>query len=122
MSGKLTAKQCAALNRLKTVGGHRDGAIRRLMSSNASYVDVMKQSSAMQSSPKRSNRVRLHKNLDTCLSTAILDGHGHAAVAVGETVGKVTSVLTVADTICRTPRKPTRQPRMWRRPLFKAVR
>lgn len=79
MSEELTAKKHAALNRLKTVRGHLDGIIR-MLESDAYCVDVMKQISAVQSSLERANRVMLHNHLETCFSSAVLDGRGQAAI------------------------------------------
>lgn len=79
MGDELTVKKHAALNRLKTVRGHLDGIIR-MVESDAYCVDVMKQISAVQSSLERANRVMLHNHLETCFSSAVLDGRGQAAI------------------------------------------
>lgn len=79
MSEELTTKKRAALNRLKTVRGHVDGIIR-MLESDAYCVDVMKQISAVQSSLERANRVILHNHLETCFSSALLDGRGQVAI------------------------------------------
>lgn len=79
MGEDLTAKKHAALNRLKTVRGHLDGIIR-MLESDAYCVDVMKQISAVQSSLERANRVMLHNHLETCFSSAVIDGRGQAAI------------------------------------------
>lgn len=79
MSTELAAKKRAALNRLKTARGHLDGIIQ-MLESDAYCVDVMKQISAVQSSLERANRVMLHNHLETCFSTAVLDGRGQPAI------------------------------------------
>ncbi|WP_343576749.1 copper-sensing transcriptional repressor CsoR [Mycobacterium sp.] len=94
MTGEdLTAKKTAALNRLKTVRGHLDGIIR-MLESDAYCVDVMKQISAVQSSLERANRVMLHNHLETCFSSAVLDGRGHAAIEELIDAVKFTPALT----------------------------
>lgn len=93
MSEELTAKKRAALNRLKTVRGHLDGIIR-MVESDAYCVDVMKQISAVQSSLERSNRVMLHNHLETCFSSAVLDGRGQAAIEELIDAVKFTPALT----------------------------
>jgi CsoR family transcriptional regulator, copper-sensing transcriptional repressor len=93
MSKELTAKKRAALNRLKTVRGHLDGIIR-MVESDAYCVDVMKQISAVQSSLERANRVMLHNHLETCFSTAVLDGRGQAAIDELIDAVKFTPALT----------------------------
>ena len=93
MSHELTAKKHAALNRLKTVRGHLDGIIR-MVESDAYCVDVMKQISAVQSSLERANRVMLHNHLETCFSSAVLDGRGQAAIDELIDAVKFTPALT----------------------------
>lgn len=93
MGEELTAKKHAALNRLKTVRGHLDGIIR-MVESDAYCVDVMKQISAAQSSLERANRVMLHNHLETCFSSAVLDGHGQAAIDELIDAVKFTPALT----------------------------
>ncbi|VDM90659.1 Copper-sensitive operon repressor [Mycobacterium basiliense] len=93
MSQELTDKKRAALNRLKTVRGHLDGIIR-MVESDAYCVDVMKQLSAVQSSLERANRVMLHNHLETCFSTAVLDGRGQAAIDELIDAVKFTPALT----------------------------
>ena len=93
MSEELTAKKRAALNRLKTARGHLDGIIR-MLESDAYCVDVMKQISAVQSSLERANRVMLHDHLETCFSTAVLDGRGKAAIDELVDAVKFTPALT----------------------------
>lgn len=93
MSKELTAKKRAVLNRLKTVRGHLDGIIR-MLESDAYCVDVMKQISAVQSSLERANRVMLHNHLETCFSTAVLDGRGPAAIDELIDAVKFTPALT----------------------------
>ena len=94
MSGEdLTAKKTAVLNRLKTVRGHLDGIIR-MLESDAYCVDVMKQISAVQSSLERANRVMLHNHLETCFSSAVIDGRGHAAIEELIDAVKFTPALT----------------------------
>lgn len=93
MSKELTAKKREALNRLKTVRGHLDGIVR-MLESDAYCVDVMKQISAVQSSLERANRVMLHNHLETCFSTAVLDGHGQAAIEELIDAVKFTPALT----------------------------
>lgn len=90
---ELTAKKHAALNRLKTVRGHLDGIIR-MMESDAYCVDVMKQISAVQSSLERANRVMLHNHLETCFSSAVLNGRGPAAIDELIDAVKFTPALT----------------------------
>jgi DNA-binding FrmR family transcriptional regulator len=93
---ELTAKKCAALNRLKTVRGHLDGIIR-MLETDAYCVDVMKQISAAQSALERTNRVMLHNHLETCFSEAVLRGRG--AIAIDELVDalKFSPALTGPD-------------------------
>ena len=79
MAQEITAKQRAALNRLKTVRGHLDGIIR-MLETDAYCVDVMKQISAAQSALERTNRVMLHNHLETCFSQAVLSGRGARAI------------------------------------------
>jgi len=90
---ELTAKKRAALNRLKTVRGHLDGIIR-MVESDAYCVDVMKQISAVQSSLERANRVMLHNHLETCFSSAVVDGRGQAAIEELIEAVKFTPALT----------------------------
>lgn len=90
---ELTTKKRAALNRLKTARGHLD-AIIRMVESDAYCVDVMKQISAVQSSLERANRVMLHNHLETCFSTAVLDGRGQAAIDELVDAVKFTPALT----------------------------
>ena len=90
---ELTAKKRAALNRLKTVRGHLDGIIR-MLEADAYCVDVMKQISATQSSLERTNRVMLHNHLETCFSTAVLDGRGQGAIDELVDAVKFTPALT----------------------------
>ena len=96
MAQELTAKQRAALNRLKTVRGHLDGIIQ-MLENDAYCVDVMKQISAVQSALERTNRVMLHNNLETCFSQAVVGGHG--ATAIDELVDalKFSPALTGPD-------------------------
>jgi len=89
----LTAKKTAVMNRLKTVRGHLDGIIR-MLESDAYCVDVMKQISAVQSSLERTNRVMLHNHLETCFSSAVIDGRGHAAIEELLDAVKFTPALT----------------------------
>jgi len=93
MDEALTAKKHSALNRLKTVRGHLDGIIR-MLESDAYCVDVMKQISAVQSSLERANRVMLHNHLETCFSSAVLDGRGQAAIDELIDAVKFTPALT----------------------------
>jgi DNA-binding FrmR family transcriptional regulator len=93
MGEELTAKKHAALNRLKTVRGHLDGIIR-MLESDAYCVDVMKQISAVQSSLERANRVMLHNHLETCFSSAVLDGRGQSAIDELIDAVKFTPALT----------------------------
>ncbi|OBI79819.1 copper-sensing transcriptional repressor CsoR [Mycobacterium sp. 1245805.9] len=93
MDEDLTAKKRAALNRLKTARGHLDGIIR-MLDSDAYCVDVMKQISAVQSSLERANRVMLHNHLETCFSSAVLDGRGQAAIEELIDAVKFTPALT----------------------------
>ena len=93
MAEELTAKQRAALNRLKTVRGHVDGIIR-MLEDDAYCVDVMKQISAAQSALERTNRVMLHNHLETCFSAAVLDGRGQAAIDELVDAIKFTPALT----------------------------
>ena len=93
MSEELTAKKRAVLNRLKTVRGHLDGIIR-MVESDAYCVDVMKQVSAVQSSLERANRVMLHNHLETCFSSAVIDGRGQAAIDELVDAIKFTPALT----------------------------
>lgn len=93
MAEELTAKKHAALNRLKTVRGHLDGIIR-MLESDAYCVDVMKQISAVQSSLERANRVMLHNHLETCFSSAVIDGRGQAAIDELIDAVKFTPALT----------------------------
>jgi DNA-binding FrmR family transcriptional regulator len=93
MSEELTAKKRAVVNRLKTVRGHLDGIIR-MVESDAYCVDVMKQVSAVQSSLERVNRVMLHNHLETCFSSAVLDGRGQAAIDELVDAIKFTPALT----------------------------
>ena len=93
MSEELTAKKRAVLNRLKTVRGHLDGIIR-MLESDAYCVDVMKQISAVQSSLERANRVMLHNHLETCFSSAVIDGRGQAAIDELVDAIKFTPALT----------------------------
>ncbi|MEB3980394.1 copper-sensing transcriptional repressor CsoR [Mycobacterium sp. 663a-19] len=93
MGEELTAKKHAALNRLKTARGHLDGIIR-MLESDAYCVDVMKQISAVQSSLERANRVMLHNHLETCFSSAVLDGRGQAAIDELVDAVKFTPALT----------------------------
>ncbi|HEU4361157.1 MAG TPA: metal-sensitive transcriptional regulator [Mycobacterium sp.] len=93
MGEELTAKKCAALNRLKTVRGHLDGIIR-MLESDAYCVDVMKQISAVQSALERANRVVLHNHLETCFSAAVLDGRGQKAIDELIDAVKFTPALT----------------------------
>ena len=96
MADELTAKKRAALNRLKTVRGHLDGIIR-MVESDSYCVDVMKQISAVQSSLERANRVMLHNHLETCFSSAVLDGRGQAAIDELVDAVKFTPALTGPD-------------------------
>ena len=96
MADDLTAKKRAALNRLKTVRGHLDGIIR-MVESDTYCVDVMKQISAVQSSLERANRVMLHNHLETCFSSAVLDGRGKAAIDELVDAVKFTPALTGPD-------------------------
>jgi DNA-binding FrmR family transcriptional regulator len=57
-------------------------------------VDVMKQISAVQSSLERANRVMLHNHLETCFSSAVVDGRGQAAVEELIEAVKFTAALT----------------------------
>lgn len=93
MDEDLTVRKRAALNRLNTVRGHLDGIIR-MMESDAYCVDVMKQISAVQSSLERANRVMLHNHLETCFSSAVLDGRGRAAIEELIDTVKFTPALT----------------------------
>src|ERR1700754_2079986 len=93
---ELTAKQSAALNRLKTVRGHLDAIIRRL-ESDAYCVDVMKQISAVQSALERTNRVMLHNHLETCFSEAVVSGQGENAIAELVDALKFRPALTSLD-------------------------
>ncbi len=93
MGEELTAKKHAALNRLKTARGHLDGIIR-MLESDAYCVDVMKQISAVQSSLERANRVMLHNHLETCFSSAVIDGRGQAAIDELIDAVKFTPALT----------------------------
>lgn len=93
MGEELTVKKHAALNRLKTVRGHLDGIIR-MLESDAYCVDVMKQISAVQSSLERANRVMLHNHLETCFSSAVIDGRGQAAIEELIDAVKFTPALT----------------------------
>src|ERR1700730_2416040 len=93
MSEELTAKKRAVLNRLKTVRGHLDGIIR-MVESDAYCVDVMKQVSAVQSSLEHSRRVMLHNHLETCFSSAVIDGRGQAAIDELVDAIKFTPALT----------------------------
>lgn len=93
MGEDLTVKKHAALNRLKTARGHLDGIIR-MLESDAYCVDVMKQISAVQSSLERANRVMLHNHLETCFSSAVLDGRGQAAIEELVDAVKFTPALT----------------------------
>jgi DNA-binding FrmR family transcriptional regulator len=97
MSEELTAKKCAALNRLKTVRGHLDGIIR-MLESDAYCVDVMKQISAVQSALERTNRVMLHNHLETCFSEAVVGGQGEKAIAELVDALKFSPALTGPDT------------------------
>lgn len=110
MSKELTAKKRAALNRLKTVRGHLDGIVR-MLESDAYCVDVMKQISAVQSSLERANRVMLHNHLETCFSTAVLDGHGQAAIEELIDAVKFTPALTGPTRGSAVPRSASRPPR-----------
>jgi DNA-binding FrmR family transcriptional regulator len=96
MAQELTAKQRAALNRLKTVRGHLDGIIR-MLETDAYCVDVMKQISAAQAALERTNRVMLHNHLETCFSEAVI--HGRGATAIEELVDalKFSPALTGPD-------------------------
>jgi DNA-binding FrmR family transcriptional regulator len=93
MSNELTAKKCAALNRLKTARGHLDGVIR-MLESDAYCVDVMKQISAVQSSLERVNRIMLHNHLETCFSDAVRAGRGQPAIDELIDAVKFTPALT----------------------------
>lgn len=93
MGEELTAKKYAALNRLKTARGHLDGIIR-MLESDAYCVDVMKQISAVQSSLERANRVMLHNHLETCFSSAVLNGRGQGAIDELIDAVKFTPALT----------------------------
>src|ERR1700754_3151060 len=93
---ELTAKQSAALNRLKTVRGHLDGIIR-MLESDAYCVDVMKQISAVQSALERTNRVMLHNHLETCFSEAVVGGQGDKAIAELDDDLKFSPALTGPD-------------------------
>jgi CsoR family transcriptional regulator, copper-sensing transcriptional repressor len=96
MSGELTAKKRAALNRLKTVRGHLDGIIR-MLESDEYCVDVMKQISAVQSALERTNRVMLHNHLETCFSAAVIGGQGEQAIAELVDALKFSPALTGPD-------------------------
>jgi DNA-binding FrmR family transcriptional regulator len=98
MAQDLTAKQRAALNRLKTVRGHLDGIIR-MLEDDAYCVDVMKQISAVQSALERTNRVMLHNHLETCFSQAILKGHGPTAIDELVAALKFSPALTGPDAV-----------------------
>ena len=96
MAQELTAKQRAALNRLKTVRGHLDGIIR-MLETDAYCVDVMKQISAAQSALERTNRVMLHNHLETCFSEAVIDGRGATAIEELVDALKFSPALTGPD-------------------------
>lgn len=92
MSKELTAKKRAALNRLKTVRGHLDGIVR-MLESDAYCVDVMKQISAVQSAGA-GQPGDAAQPLGDVLSTAVLDGHGQAAIEELIDAVKFTPALT----------------------------
>lgn len=96
MAQELTAKQRAALNRLKTVRGHLDGIIQ-MLENDAYCVDLMKQISAVQSALERTNRVMLHNHLETCFSEAVLDGRGASAIEELVDALKFSPALTGPD-------------------------
>jgi DNA-binding FrmR family transcriptional regulator len=96
MPEELTAKQRAALNRLKTVRGHLDGIIR-MLETDAYCVEVMKQISAAQSALERTNRVMLHNHLETCFSEAVIDGRGATAIEELVDALKFSPALTGPD-------------------------
>jgi DNA-binding FrmR family transcriptional regulator len=96
MTQELTAKQRAALNRLKTVRGHLDGIIR-MLETDAYCVDVMKQISAAQSALERTNRVMLHNHLETCFSDAVLGGRGAKVIEELVDALKFSPALTGPD-------------------------
>jgi DNA-binding FrmR family transcriptional regulator len=96
MAHEPTAKQRAALNRLKTVRGHLDGIIQ-MLENDAYCVDVMKQISAVQSALERTNRVMLHNHLETCFSEAVLHGRGASAIEELVDALKFSPALTGPD-------------------------
>ena len=67
------------LNRLKTVRGHLDAVIG-MVEEERYCPQIMKQTSALQGSLERINRILLQNHLETCVPRAIADGRSEEIV------------------------------------------
>lgn len=67
------------LNRLKTVRGHLDAVIG-MVEEERYCPQIMKQTSALQGSLERINRILLQNHLETCVPKAIADGRSEQIV------------------------------------------
>ncbi|WP_041324623.1 metal-sensitive transcriptional regulator [Mycobacterium marinum] len=90
---ELIVNKRAVLNRPKTVRGNLFGIIR-VTESDAYFVEVTKQISAVQSSLERANRVMLHNHLERCFLVAVPGGRGRAAIDELIDAVKLTPALT----------------------------
>ena len=63
----------SVLNRLKTVRGHIDAVIG-MVEDERYCPEIMKQTSALQASLEKVNRILLQNHLETCVSHAVADG------------------------------------------------
>ena len=68
------------LNRLKTVRGHMDAVIG-MVEEERYCPQIMKQTSALQGSLERINRILLQNHLETCVPKAISEGRSEEVVA-----------------------------------------
>lgn len=94
VSSKLTVKEHAALDRVKTVRVQLDEIIRMLEYDICCCVEVMKHIQAVQCSLERAKSVTLHNHLETGLSEAVLYGRGQAAIDELVDAVKFTPALT----------------------------
>ena len=67
------------LNRLKTVRGHLDAVIG-MVEEERYCPQIMKQTSALQGSLERINRILLQNHLETCVPKAIAEGRSEEIV------------------------------------------
>jgi DNA-binding FrmR family transcriptional regulator len=67
------------LNRLKTVRGHLDAVIG-MVEKERYCPQIMKQTSALQGSLERINRILLQNHLETCVPKAIAEGRAEEIV------------------------------------------